>query len=509
MVASRWASRHPCQHGARIGGGLDALQAPDPYGSVMPRITPAVATVLLLAAVATACSSGTPAPTSPGTTSPAATLDTTVDTTVGTTATEAAAPVRERLDWLLGLINAPVAPTSEAVAAGFTAEFLTHITVDELITVVGTSLGTDTGWTITDAAGLGTTEGTATITSAEGRQVTVTLAVEPTGGHLVDGLEVRPVLPVPFADGEVVTAEAVTTKLAALGERTAWGLFEAGDDSCTVIAGSGTDAVQPLGSAFKLWILAALATEIEAGRASWDETMPVTEGLKSSPDGEIAPLPAGTPVSLQKLAEVMIAISDNTATDHLLARLGRETVEAAMTAAGVVDPSRNVPFLSTRELFLLKWGTTLSSADYLALDAAGRRNALDERLAGVSLLDDLPAGFTPDKPTDIDTIEWFATPADLCRTHVYLARLALRPGLEPVAAILSANPGMALDARWTDVRFKGGSEPGVLFGAWRLADASGRAYVLAGGVADTTATIDELQAVVLLVTAAASLAPAG
>jgi len=47
------------------------------------------------------------------------------------------------------------------------------------------------------------------------------------------------------------------------------------------------------------------------------------------------------------------------------------------------------------------------------------------------------------EPRDLD-LEWFATPGDMCRTQVYLAELATRPGLEPVADILSINPGGGL-----------------------------------------------------------------
>ena len=109
-------------------------------------------------------------------------------------------------------------------------------------------------------------------------------------------------------------------------------------------------------------------------------------------------------------------------------------------------------------------------------------------------------GVAIDQPRDHD-LEWFATPADLCRTHVYLAELAAIPGLEPIAEILSINAtaGMDFDAdTWTDLRYKGGSEQGITAVAWWMERADGRIFVLAGGVEDPDAPINTVNAVALL-----------
>ena len=49
----------------------------------------------------------------------------------------------------------------------------------------------------------------------------------------------------------------------------------------------------------------------------------------------------------------MISISDNTAADMLIARLGRTAVEDALKTSGMADPSRDRPFLTSRESFTL------------------------------------------------------------------------------------------------------------------------------------------------------------
>jgi hypothetical protein len=73
-------------------------------------------------------------------------------------------------------------------------------------------------------------------------------------------------------------------------------------------------------------------------------------------------------------------------------------------------------------------------------------------------------------PRYVQTLEWFATPAEMCATVLELAELASRKGLEPIDQILSINPGLPQDAqaRWDRVWFKGGSEPGVLALVYRL-----------------------------------------
>jgi len=55
-----------------------------------------------------------------------------------------------------------------------------------------------------------------------------------------------------------------------------------------------------------------------------------------------------------ELANRMISISDNTATDHLLLTVGREAVESIQAAMGHSAPGLNAPFITTRELFVLK-----------------------------------------------------------------------------------------------------------------------------------------------------------
>ena len=427
-----------------------------------------------------------PPPTSAGSTSDPA----------PTSAAGTAGPARARVEWLLGLINSQNGDPAE-VEAGFAPSFLEQVSVSELVAAVGGVVARDSNWRVVDDRELTALQGSVVIAGDLGRRTTVSIAVEPDGEHRVSGLQLQPLIDDPFPTGTPVTPAAFDAALAGFGPSTGFGLYDVTAGDCRLVHGVAPDTARPIGSAFKLWILAALATEIEAGRAAWDETMPVTDSLKSSTDGEIAPLAAGTPVTLRRYAELMVSISDNSATDHLLHRLGRLTVEQAMRDAGVARPELDIPIYGTREMFLLKWGRTLPAADYLALDTEGRRAALDG-LAGVTLAADLDPALDPSVPRLLDRIEWFASPADECRTQLRLADLATRPGLEPVADILRINPGVPFGEEWTDVRFKGGSEVGLVFVSWRLERRDGRVYVLAGGAMDPSRPLDDLAVVNVL-----------
>ena len=104
----------------------------------------------------------------------------------------------------------------------------------------------------------------------------------------------------------------------------------------------------------------------------------------------------------------MISISDNTATDHLIDRLGRENVEASLSRMGHSDPVVSIPFLTTREFFLLKLLAEQRAA-YLELGSEGRCGFLDTDLAGRPIGDAIANAAEWIAPVEIDSIEWFAS----------------------------------------------------------------------------------------------------
>jgi len=234
-----------------------------------------------------------------------------------------------------------------------------------------------------------------------------------------------------------------------------------GDGAPQIVNGLDADRPLALGSAFKLVILAELARQIAAGERQWTDMVTLDAG--PLPGGTYTQMPAGTKVSLLELAQKMISISDNSATDILLATLGRAKVEAMMTQIGWQSPARNRPFLSTLETFKIK-GITRFRQAWPALDEKGRR-ALLAQIDAAPLSEIDPNLYKDGKPILIDQAEWFASPADMIRTMDWLRKHSESGPAAQTRAILSINPGVvrgAGTAQWSYIGYKGGSEPGVI-----------------------------------------------
>lgn len=266
---------------------------------------------------------------------------------------------------------------------------------------------------------------------------------------------------------------------------------EARDGECYEVASTGADRRVGVASSFKLYVLGELARQVATGRARWNEQLTVSTILKSKPAGEMRYEAPGTRHSLRYFAERMIAESDNTATDHLIARLGRENVESAFKLLGHGAPELNRPLLMTRELFALKIMNDDRLIDaYLTADDAERRRLLAERVTPLRLN---PEGWgTWNGPRHIEQLEWFASAADICRAFARLSEMAERPGLEPVADILALNRGGDIfdRKRWPSAAFKEGYEAGVYSMAWSVRRADGRRYVVAAAFNDSVGDID-------------------
>lgn len=230
--------------------------------------------------------------------------------------------------------------------------------------------------------------------------------------------------------------------------------------ACQLVHGVDASTPRPLGSAFKLYVLGALGRAIAEHKASWNEDLAIHEAWKSLPSGELQNEPAGTELPLEEYADYMIAISDNTAADHLIHFLGRSAVEAQLYRFGNQHANLDIPFLTTRELFALR------SVDYPSLADSYLADSTAQRTAELGTLDQIPlselSGWT--EPEDIDQIEWFASPTDICRAYAGLWRENSQPGLRPIGQALSINDvNIGLNrSRYPVVWYKGGSEPGVL-----------------------------------------------
>ncbi len=190
---------------------------------------------------------------------------------------------------------------------------------------------------------------------------------------------------------------------------------------------------------------------------------------------------------MQETATKMISISDNTAADMLINLVGRSAVEAQVRQWSST-PELDVPFLTTREAMVLHYVNYPMLADaYLSRAPSEREAFLD------SSVDPLPLsevqGST--EPRDIEKIEWFGSPDDICRAFVGLQQLSHQPKLSPIASIFSvAKGGLGLDpSEWPTVWFKGGSEPGVLTLGYMATNSEGQTFVVSVMLSNATAAL--------------------
>lgn len=466
------------------------------------RASGVLATVLVLTALLAACGGDTPRSAATTPTSTAAPVTTSPVTTSPVTTVEPAQPVLDRrVAFVIAALDDPSIATDDALAEQFAPSFLAAVPAADVRQVLVDTAALAAGpWSLVERADEGDST-VAVIEAPDGTRVTLSLVVGPGDQGRITAAQITPIDTAAFETAFTApgTTAEIDAALEAIAARVVYGVYDVTDGTCAALDERSADVAAPTGSVFKLWVLAALGRAVERGDVDWDDTVAVDPALRSSPDGEVYPLADGTTVTVRRLAELMISISDNTATDHLIELVGRDVVEAAMADIGVTSLDRNVPFLTTRELFLLKFVDPTLGDRYLQLDADARREFLDTEVAAASLpwVDDptWAGDGSLGTPQRIDDLEWFATPADVCRTLLDLDRLAATPGLEPVADILEINPGLPFpDGQWQTIRFKGGSEPGVVMFAYWLAAPTGERRVVVLSLSDPQSAFSELDA---------------
>lgn len=237
-------------------------------------------------------------------------------------------------------------------------------------------------------------------------------------------------------------------------------------DNVTMLLEHNPQQELAVGSAFKMAVLSTLQQQIAAGTHQWNEVVILQEQDRSYPSGKLQDWAAGTPMTVQSLANLMISISDNTATDTLIRVVGREAIEAHLADMGIVLEQ---PFMTTKEMFQLKLSDDDISAvreRYLAANRAEKLTILEEaaqrprvdlryiesRLAAPRFLE----------------AEWYFSAPELCQLIHDVEAL---PAMSISAGVVNADG-------WQHVAYKGGSETGVLNLTTWLEDGDGSSYCL-------------------------------
>jgi beta-lactamase class A len=239
-------------------------------------------------------------------------------------------------------------------------------------------------------------------------------------------------------------------------------------DGAKDVASYNADKELSVGSTFKLAALNALRSEIADGKRHWNDVVTLSPAWKSLPSGVLQSWPDGSYLTLQTIATEMISISDNTAADAVVHLVGRDIDRFA---------GNNTPFLTTREMFLLK----LRGND--ALRERYRNGTATTRASVLKSLDRMPLPSVQQldmNPAYAD-IEWHYTNRQLCR---------MMDGVRDLP-FMTVNPGVASPSQWKRIAYKGGSDGGVISMTTALESRSGKRYCVSATWNDTHAEVDE------------------
>lgn len=380
-------------------------------------------------------------------------------------------PVGKQLSWLLE-VGSLLPLSSKEEEAHFDATFIAAEPVAQLNEALASLGSTGSKVTLLSLSNVTADSLTALVTIGK-ISLNLQLAVDLRG--LIKGLYFSLAKPIPIP--KVTSWNQLDQDLKKMAPHASFLAAQLDPDgTCINDRSLDADTPRPLGSMFKLFVLGALANAVKSHRISWDQKVTVTAALKVGGSGVLQGDPDGTTLTVEQAAIKMISVSDNTAADILLNLVGRSAVEKQVRSWSSYA-ARDVPFLSVAEMFVLKWHDFPAlAAHYLSLTPSKRLSFL------TTTIDKIPdnAITSPGSPRDINSIEWFASPNDICRAFAGLRALESEPGLGPINTILSTNNGgIELTAStWPMIWFKGGSEPGVLTLGYLARDSSGKTYVV-------------------------------
>jgi beta-lactamase class A len=90
-------------------------------------------------------------------------------------------------------------------------------------------------------------------------------------------------------------------------------------------------------STIKLAVMAETFHQVEQGKVRWDDTIDLTKEKKQGGSGILFEFSDGTKIDLKTALHLMIVVSDNTATNLVLDKVGTDNVNDFMDALGLTD----------------------------------------------------------------------------------------------------------------------------------------------------------------------------
>ena len=155
------------------------------------------------------------------------------------------------------------------------------------------------------------------------------------------------------------------------------------------------DARFPTASAIKTAVMVETYHQAAEGKLSLDDAATLTDSDKVGGSGVLNALSSGTPFKIRDLVHLMIVLSDNTATNMLVTRVGTARIDARLTGYGLKETKIFRPtfrdgqpdiFPELEKEFGLGMATPREMARLMALIAEGRAVNKDASAAMLATL---------------------------------------------------------------------------------------------------------------------------
>lgn len=174
----------------------------------------------------------------------------------------------------------------------------------------------------------------------------------------------------------------IERELATLNGKSACIVIRLGESSPQELVSISPEQRFPAASLAKVPILVEVARQVEFGMLGWDTRYPIAADAHATNSDILANLSTDLRPTLRDLAHLMIAVSDNTASNILLDIVGMEAVNVTMQQLGLYDTHIERHFIdfAARKAGQENWTTAGDMALLLSLFCADVLPGRDEML---------------------------------------------------------------------------------------------------------------------------------
>lgn len=417
-------------------------------------------------------------------------------------------PASDALAWFLGQLEPGASPSDQEIQANFSQAWLASIDVAQTRSFLASVRDGYPDAVVSDLVAIGPMAFTGLIQGSNGNEAFVSLGT----GFADPRINLLGVNGFGTGSGTVILPNDRSLGLSQAADRFSalagdTGLFVGRvdhDGQCQPVEVRNPSTLRATASIFKIWVLGGVAADVANGALAVDQGVIRVDALRA-PGGPVVNEPDGTVFSLDEAARLMMGVSDNTATDLLHDLVGRDRLNAIVSAFGHAQPGALTPLLGISETFHLLFSFPLIDAqDYVAASEPAQAQFVVDELEPLGSIADNGGGFN--NVSLFTTGTWLASPTDVCQ-----ALAAHREWPNGSDAAWLADRALGAQAaqprvrgQWDRVWYKGGNLVGdvgadgqfeqlVLTHAWLLEDEGEQPWVVVAMANDTSNDIDSFE----------------